>query len=448
LFAGYSGQNSPLQPDMASHNANGNGGLNGDFSRGAYSGRYRSRPHPRGNNRRPEFPDNIFTSVNGQIFNEGQHSQEAVAIASAHDGSVPSSAPKPRRGRGFSGPSRNVYRGQSQGNHQFSGDNQRQGYSLRNDSNYVQNQPLNTQSRNQFSQNDRLQQTQVANLSEIQSGTSQDLLRIGKLRDSEVNNVSLCGQLVIFSNFSTDLSQVYNRSTDNVREFNQQQNTYSERGISTRPKQNRAPKKQPFRNPQYKNHSEQSENSETVADSYATSSFASPSVSTATSNLEHQPYENIRKEYTRYKGRPTFEGQYEGSNGNRNSQDRYRRDERSGAYGSQEKFYRDESSGSYASRDRFKSDEPVRASTSSNRDQVVFSKPTRTYDSHNWRSEGFKKGLSVQKQKASEVMADTATQRERLTTQLTSGTYECMVCCESVKPVQVFKAFMSNCFIA
>jgi hypothetical protein len=38
-------------------------------------------------------------------------------------------------------------------------------------------------------------------------------------------------------------------------------------------------------------------------------------------------------------------------------------------------------------------------------------------------------------------MADTATQRERLTTQLTSGTYECMVCCESVKPVQVFKAF-------
>jgi len=229
---------------------------------------------------------------------------------------------------------------------------------------------------------------------------------------------------------------VYNRSSENVREYNQQQHTYLERGISTRPKQSRGPKKQPFRIPKYS--SEQSENSEAVlADSHATSSFASTSVSTATSNLEHQPYENIRKEYSRYKSRPTFEGQYEGSNGNRNSQDRYRRDERSGGYGSQEKFYRDESSGSYASRDRFKSEEPVRASTSSSRDQLVFGKPIRTYDSQNWRSEGFKRGLSVQKQKANEVMADTATQRERLTTQLTSGTYECMVCCESVKPAQV-----------
>jgi hypothetical protein len=42
-------------------------------------------------------------------------------------------------------------------------------------------------------------------------------------------------------------------------------------------------------------------------------------------------------------------------------------------------------------------------------------------------------------------MADTATQRERLTTQLTNGTYECMVCCESVKPAQVQTSFLNYC---
>ena len=240
----------------------------------------------------------------------------------------------------------------------------------------------------------------------------------------------------------TDSDQVYNRSSDNVGEFSQPQYTHSERGISTRPKQSRGPKKQPFRS-QYTNSSGQSENfEEAFANSHAPPSYSSTSVSTATSNLEHQPYENIRKEY---KSRPAFEGQYERSSGNRKQQDRHRRDEKSGSYGSQEKFYRDESSGSYASRDRFKSEESVRGSTSSNRDQPCYNKPLRTYDSQNWRSEGFKKGLSGQKQKASEVMADTATQRERLTTQLTNGTYECMVCCESVKPAQVQTSFLNYC---
>jgi len=171
---------------MASQNANGIGGSNGDSSRGAYSGRYRSRPHKRGNNRRPEFPDNIPTSVNGLIFNERQQPQEAGAIASVNDGSVSSSVPKPRRGRGLSGPSRNVYRRQFQGSQQFTGDNQQQDYSLRNDSNYVHNQPLNQQSRNQFSQNEsQLQQTQIAR-DDFQSGTSSVLWGRGKHSEAKI----------------------------------------------------------------------------------------------------------------------------------------------------------------------------------------------------------------------------------------------------------------------
>ena len=175
---------------MASHNANGIGIWNSDTSRGASSGRYRSRQHTRGTNKRTAFPDNISNSVNGQIYNEEQHSQEVGAVASVDDGSVSSNASKPRRGRGFGGPPRNMFRRQSESNQHFAGENQNQtSTSSRNDSNYVHNQPLNHQSRiNQFSQDEsRFQQTQHVHLSKIQTENPQALSRMGMLRDPVAN---------------------------------------------------------------------------------------------------------------------------------------------------------------------------------------------------------------------------------------------------------------------
>ena len=55
-------------------------------------------------------------------------------------------------------------------------------------------------------------------------------------------------------------------------------------------------------------------------------------------------------------------------------------------------------------------------------------------DQKNWRSNSYKRDeISKPKTLMSEE-ANHASQRERLTSQLTNGVYECMVCCESVLP--------------
>lgn len=71
----------------------------------------------------------------------------------------------------------------------------------------------------------------------------------------------------------------------------------------------------------------------------------------------------------------------------------------------------------------------------------------KEYDQKNWRSDSHKRvEVSKPKNLLSEE-ANHATQRERLTSQLTNGTYECMVCCESVQPAQSIWS-CSQCFHA
>lgn len=247
----------------------------------------------------------------------------------------------------------------------------------------------------------------------------------------------------VTSNISEDSAQASGGASYVDGRANQMETSYTERGASSRPKQARGSRK-PFR-PQYtKDYVEREGSGRTSAASYNNSyppDYVSTSISSTSASLEHQPFENIRREYSKYKSRPPFEAQYEGRGDSRSTHEKYRRDERSGGYGSQERFPKGESTVNYAPRDRYGSEEP-RVSTSSSKEQSSFNKPSRIYDSQNWRSEGFKKGISARTQKVSEAMADTAMQRERLTTQLTSGTYECMVCCESVKPVQVCFFFL------
>ena len=57
-------------------------------------------------------------------------------------------------------------------------------------------------------------------------------------------------------------------------------------------------------------------------------------------------------------------------------------------------------------------------------------------DSRSARQEFFRRPLTAAKIESKSPLADSATQRERLTEQLTKGIYECMVCCESVKQDQ------------
>lgn len=244
---------------------------------------------------------------------------------------------------------------------------------------------------------------------------------------------------VIFQ-YSADSTQVSVSSSNVAGRANLVETSYTERGASSRPKHARGSRK-PFRASQYtKSYVERDHSERTPAASYENSSnattYPSAAISTDSASLEHQPFENIRREYSKNKSRPPFEAQREGSGESRSSQEKYRRDERSGGYSHQERFYKGESNGNYAQRDRYRSEEP-RMSTSSSKEQPISTKPTRNHDSQNWRSEGFKKAISGRSQKVSEAMADTAMQRERLTTQLTSGTYECMVCCEFVKQPQV-----------
>ena len=89
------------------------------------------------------------------------------------------------------------------------------------------------------------------------------------------------------------------------------------------------------------------------------------------------------------------------------------------------------SNGVYSSQDnRRQRDRPV--SSNSNSNQSSYKNNVRSrfkeYEHKNWRSEGSETRNNIE--------ANDATQRERLTSQLTSGVYECMVCCESVQPAQ------------
>lgn len=414
-----------------------NPGGSGHSSRGAYSGRNRHRPQPNRNNRNG-FPEDYSTPTNL----DGHYSQDVGAVASNADSLTSSIAPKekPRRGRGFAGPPRNVYRRQPS-NHQFVEANQRQGYTTRNDSiNYMQDHPTN-QNRSHYSQNSG-QPMQDVSLGETRSRNSQP--RASQIRDPEANFQQYPQPINHFSNYVQDGNQGYNRGANQFAENSSEFNNYPARGAAARPKQNRGPKRQKPK-PEYKQTYGQAElfvgaTALTFENSSYQQNYPSSDVAPPMATLEHQPFENIRREYAQYRSRPTFtEAQYDARGGKRTSQDvRYRRDDKSGGgHSSQERFHRDESSGSFGSRDRFRVEEqpsrPVPAATTRDQ-QPSFNKPSRSYDSQNWRSEGFKKGFSSQKQK---VEADTATQRERLTTQLTSGTYECMVCCESVKPAQV-----------
>ena len=422
--------------NMAAQNPNGSG--NGHSSRGAYTsgGRNRHRPQPNRNNRRNGFPDDY----SNQTYLDGQYSQDLGAVAPNAESVASSLLPKerPRKERGFSGPPRNVYRRQPD---QHVAESQRQDYTPRNGSNNynMQDHPLN-QNRSHFSQ----YAGHFQPIEETRSRNSQP--RASQSRDPEANFQHFPPPINYVSTYTPEGNQGYNRGANEFAE-NASDYNYSARGATARPKQGRGPKKQKPK-PEYKKNHGQSEhfdgatavtyeNSSYQQNNAAFNNYPSIDVIPPVPTLEHQPFENIRREYSQYRSRPTFtEAQYESGGGKRNSQDRYRREENNGrGHNTQERFHRDESSGSYGSRDRFRVEDTAR-SNAVTREQPIYNKPaTRSYDSQNWRSEAFKKGISGQKQKV--VEADTATQRERLTTQLTSGTYECMVCCESVKPVQV-----------
>lgn len=161
------------------------------------------------------------------------------------------------------------------------------------------------------------------------------------------------------------------------------------------------------------------------------------------STLEYQPFENIGREYynsSRPKVPPHVNQQQYSSGGSQDA--RYRRDTKAtssnGSYVSQDVRYRRDDSNNgasgYGPSSRQREDNIPMQSKPSASKFGGGNKATKV-ESQNWRSEGYKNRMVDAQQ--SKVMADTATQRERLTTQLTNGTYECMVCCESVKPAQV-----------
>jgi len=154
--------------------------------------------------------------------------------------------------------------------------------------------------------------------------------------------------------------------------------------------------------------------------------------------LEHQPYDIVAREYSGYFNSGSSRSSssivhHNVSNGNVPQEGRNRRDERprgNAVRPPENRQRRDEwprGSGGQTI-DRFV---PVEQSSHDR-----FGRQRREDigpPAVNWRSQRFQPTA-----KKMEPVADTATQRERLTSQLTSGTYECMVCCESVKPVQVF----------
>lgn len=165
---------------------------------------------------------------------------------------------------------------------------------------------------------------------------------------------------------------------------------------------------------------------------------ASPTFPVESFTLEHQPYDIVAREYSGYfnsgSGRSSSSIVHHNvSNGNVPQEGRNRRDERpkgSAVRPPENRQRRDEwpRGGGSQTMDRFV---PVEQSSHDR-----FGRQRREDigpPAVNWRSQRFQPTA-----KKMEPVADTATQRERLTSQLTSGTYECMVCCESVKPVQVF----------
>lgn len=415
--------------DSSDTNFTGNGPFHGEAYRGHGSGRQRTKPRQTRNPRGNEIQENNLSSVNF----DRRHAQDVDTFTSTTDNLTSSAPSNPKGGRGFySGPPGNGYRRPSQGNHQFRGNSRREDYGLH--SNPLSDHQPN-QSRHHFSRKGYTQ-THNENVTVNQSRELQTIPRTGQAPDFDGNAFSE------FSSYTGVSTDVY--STTPSDSYAGPVDSYLVRGNSTRPKQTRGPKKQKPRNNDYRKTYGQNENVEGATAIVFENSSLQTNYSTSTSGvqpnttLEHQPFENIRREYSQYRGRPTFsDQQYENSSVSRSVKEKFRRGEKGGGFSSQERFSREENSGSYDSRDRFRKVESSKAPVSNNRDQLSYNKPARLYDSQNWRSDGFKKGISAQKQKAVEPPADTATQRERLTTQLTSGTYECMVCCESVKPAQV-----------
>lgn len=158
--------------------------------------------------------------------------------------------------------------------------------------------------------------------------------------------------------------------------------------------------------------------------------------------VEHQPFENIGRDYAG--GRSSASRSQQRNRPNRSQEARHRRGEihsaPTGSYASQDvRLMRDDGGAPGPSQDRFRQREEGPVSTSSQPPKSTGrSGSSRSYETQNWRTGSYKKEeVRRGKAAASKLPADTATQRERLTTQLTNGTYECMVCCESVKPVQV-----------
>ena len=151
------------------------------------------------------------------------------------------------------------------------------------------------------------------------------------------------------------------------------------------------------------------------------------------SSLEHQPYD-IAREYSGFFNNGSNRSSSSRGNGNVPQDGRNRRDERSRGGGPPEgrprRDERQRGAGGYQpAEDRF------------NRRREDMGHPAT-----NWRSSDSNNRRYQPTAKKVEPVADTATQRERLTSQLTSGTYECMVCCESVKPVQVkLHYWLFNC---
>ena len=362
------------------------GSNNPSFGRGSNQSGRRHRPNRGRGNGRNGFPDGPSESWNGPQYHEADTSSLNGAAA----------RPKPSsrgRGRGSGQRSSQTQRNRSD-NHPADADIPHQSTYYRRDQEYD-------------GRAQQRQQQPVGQHQQINWGTAHPH-SMGHMEPGYGNQAAANP----YASFPPqDLGNYYGPANSHLEYY---QPTAAASGPS-RPKQSRGPKSGDQRRGGY----DQRHNGHSAA-----------------AHLEHQPFENIGREY--FNSRPVAPRAHHPQ----------QQSGRGATGGSQDVRYRREDSGRYSPQDvRYRSQESVggAAAAGYRREEVVPLPPPqkppgksgrggRAYESQNWRSDGYKKNAKI----AEAIMADTATQRERLTTQLTNGTYECMVCCESVKPVQVF----------
>lgn len=411
------------QVNMASSNPSGNG--NSYYSRGGYNG-HRTRPHTQNRvNRRSDFSEDHSASRHS----DRQLVQE-TGDASYSEGSNSTNLPQSRRGRGYGGPPRNVFKRKPQ--NQFASDDSRQSYTRNDDGNHAQSYPSHNSSRN-------FTQTQEGNFYR----GPQTYVEYGA-GDSEAN---------FQQQFFQTNSNVPNHSNDT--NFQNRETKYSVQQdrpdslaageSSTRPKQSRGSSRPKFKNAEFRrsgqNYHSEMPSSSSYENTLHRSNVLPSDTNLAVGTVEHQPYDNIEKEYSQYRNHLTFSNSRHESRGNRSSQSKYRKDDKGAGRSTQERFPRSEGNGhdyrdGQTLEDNGRDRDRRMGASAGSRNQSTFNK-SRTHEHRSWRGETHRKDLDAQK-----PTVDTATQRERLTTQLTSGTYECMVCCESVKPAQVRELFI------